>query len=266
MTTDSLDAANLRPLRMGEILDLSLQMTLEIIPQLLVLAFFISVFEQLNLVLPQEYAWTHFGLSLFVFGLPFALTLVVTLAASTRRMNLQPSIWKVLRQFPVWRFIGSIILSFWVALVAAFLMIFLIAPGIVYGMNRLLAVTIYLVEGHSMRESVWRSKFLMTRGRWYSPSSPMMRVSVVMFVLVVILASLSLRYGAEEYFGWGETFSSTGAFIFEVLFGAFAQLLTAFSAIVYVNFYFDLRARYEGLDLLTDLENIDQKLVAAGHA
>lgn len=266
MNQDRSYTRSLRPLRVGELLDLSLVMILHMLPGLLPVVVFIALSEQASVILPQDYAILHVLFAVLSYALPFVLQLVVTMAASSYRIHGSSGIARAFRQFPLRRFVGSICMTIWISIVTVFLCLFLVFPGIIYTVNRMLAVTIYIVEGQSMSDSLWRSKFLMTQGRWYSPSSPIMRVSVVLFVLFVVVSSLSLRYGVTEYFGWGETVSSIGALIIEVIFGAFTQLLTGFAAIVYVNFYYDLRSRYEGLDLLVGLEELEASIPGPVHA
>jgi hypothetical protein len=168
--------------------------------------------------------------------------------------------WEALKGLSVSRLWGLALLYVWLLAMTILGFLCLIIPGVHYSVTRLLAIPIYVIEEGSTRDALWRSRFLMTRGKWYSPASPMMRVSVVMFIILVVVSSLSIGEGARDYFGWGAGVTGVGSLIIGTALSLFTQILTSVSTVVYVTFYFELRARYEGLDLLVDLEALESAL------
>lgn len=148
--------------------------------------------------------------------------------------------------------------NYFFGLLSFFLLILSLIPSLIYYCNRALAPVALLIEDSDIIPSIRRSKLLMTYHphlTWYSPRTPMFRISGLLFVMWIINLLPGVLAGA-----------STGAFTAQLT-GAppgppsmfqfmlvFLSQLVVFSAIslgtlTLVGFYFDLRTRCEGLDL-----------------
>ena len=130
-----------------------------------------------------------------------------------------------------------------------------IIPGLIYMSNRLLAGYVLVLENSTLGEAMRKSKFLMTRGRWYSPRSPYMRLSALMLLTMVFAIGIGALTGGLN----AVNVSAKGGLYVEIsyllTFTALllTELVSIFGYLCFVGFYYDLRARYEGADMMAEV-------------
>jgi hypothetical protein len=147
-----------------------------------------------------------------------------------------------------------------IAIVTGVLAIFFLIPGIIYFVNRILAVYILLMERTSVSDAMKKSKKLMLAEKWYHNGSPWMRVSGLMFLIMVVSAFASVpTIGATVLVTQGADMM-LGLLLAAFFIGSFVQLFVqTFGALAYVGFYCDLLARYEATDILSGIETFSSK-------
>lgn len=144
-------------------------------------------------------------------------------------------------------------LSLWIGILTALYSILLIIPGIVYFLNRYLALVCICFEEVTLTEALERGKFLMSQERWYSLNGAKMRYAsliLVQLVLAIVLTGVIVlldRAVAAYVSGPARSFIHfVASFVIYLLY----QIVYLYGSIAVVGFYFDLRARYEALDLI----------------
>ena len=142
------------------------------------------------------------------------------------------------------------VLLFWMTLITFCGLLLLIIPGLLYATNRFLAPYVLVMKDVSIETALRQSKYLMTRGSWYSLRGPYMRLGAIVSVTVIVgvLAGiLALLVGLSSSFGWLDN-----AYQPLLAFGvALTQyLVQAFGVLAYLGFYYDLSVRYEAKDIL----------------
>lgn len=141
------------------------------------------------------------------------------------------------------------------------LCLLLIIPGLIYGMNRILAVYELVLEKRTIQQSLGESKFLMTHHPgipWYSFRTPIMRASGMLFITMLVSVPPGILIGGTIAFQKISTaldlvfdFASLGLLFFSHF---LTFLCTLFSTIAMVGLYYDLRARAYGTDIRAALE------------
>ncbi|RMG42318.1 MAG: hypothetical protein D6719_06700 [Candidatus Dadabacteria bacterium] len=133
-------------------------------------------------------------------------------------------------------------------------------PAIIYFVNRVLAYYALVADDLSISEALKKSKFLMTRGSWYKLSSPVMRISGLYIVIIIISFITGGVFGAGALLSVLWKTSMTASVIILLAIGQVINIIfQMYSVIVLTGFYYDLRARYEGMDLLETLSRIEAK-------
>jgi hypothetical protein len=141
----------------------------------------------------------------------------------------------------------------WIGFFGMLRLVLLVYPAFNYWLNYALTPYLILVEGMQRKSAMERSRYLMTREPWYSLTGAKMRYSGI--VVVSSLLSFSVGFLGVEGVSLSEDI--------EVLWVRLALMfstatLSAFlvwgtrvySQVLLVGFYNDLRARYEGADLI----------------
>ncbi len=247
----------LAPMSIGKIMDRALRLTPVVFGQLF---FFYALYSAVTVAMSLPFITNNPGATIgvlvlgFIFGVMayFALMYVSAAYWLGGTMTTSQAISKIS---------GSIILRcLWLFIVTGFIaflgFLLFIIPGVIYSINRCLAPYILIVEDTSVDEAIKKSKYLMTRGKWYSLSGPYMRVTAIFIVVFVIsLTASGIQIGAAAVLAGSEFASKLSAII-----NFAAQLLQHFAGTVnclcYVGLFYDLCARYEGSDLGADLDKL----------
>jgi hypothetical protein len=151
------------------------------------------------------------------------------------------------------RSLGSLVgLELLMVLGASLGLVFCFAPGVWLWTSWIVATPVLLVEGLKGTHALQRS-FSLVKNRWWPT-----------FAVVLVAALLAGAVGSALSFALvGVIFAtrdtnSTAYIISSGAIAAIASLITTpFVAAAYVITYFDLRVRYEGLDLQMVLANLD---------
>jgi len=251
LPTASEDAA-MMPRRVGEILDHGFTVLRSTLPRLAIVLVLFAAFDTAEVLF-----WTGggavklLGILLNIAQWVVSLSYVFLLGAEWqgRPISLGQALNKTTFSFIV----KSMTLSLRVGLMSALYGMLLLIPGIVYFLNRVLAFTCIYFEEVSVPEALDRSKFLMTQEKWYSLSGAKMRYGSLILVSIVLNLAISgmtaLFLGAVDAYVGGPIsgpLSYASLFVNHFL----TQLLYLYAGIVGVGFYFDLRTRYEALDLI----------------
>jgi hypothetical protein len=145
-------------------------------------------------------------------------------------------------------------LSIVVAWGTIFGFILLIIPGIIFALNRILAFYVLVNESTTTGDAMKRSKKLMSAEPWYTSSGPKMRVSAIMILgfILAIFPQIGLQVLVLGIAGLSPVLNAGLFFCGTVL----AAIVKIFNMLCYTGFYFDLRARYEALDLMGELDQL----------
>jgi hypothetical protein len=148
-------------------------------------------------------------------------------------------------------------LFIWVGFFTFLWSMLLIIPGLIYMFNRALSFYILVIDDTGVLESVDKSKFLMTRERWWKRRSPALRLSGIFLVhFLVSLVFNFLSQGAGHLFAQPGDLTSTVALSVQ-FFSTFASYFAGlFAGISMIGFYYDLCTRYEGADILSSIEEL----------
>lgn len=239
------------PMRVGEILDRSFRLVVPLTKSIFPALLFLASLHTFSLYMRADLNYFAWLLGEIIGWLgDYYIGLLVTILAADVWLEREPAFPRAAQKLTIGLIFRSFVCSMQFAFMTAFFTFLFIIPGIIYACNRILAMTILLVENVQVPRAMKWSKRLMKRGRWYSFKSPAMRVTGVLlvnFLAVGFLVTLdSGRLAAEDVLGV-QTMSWV---IVTTLSGVLARVGTAFSALSLVGFYYDLRSRYEGADLL----------------
>ena len=136
----------------------------------------------------------------------------------------------------------------WISILQAALLLLaflaLVVPGIWLTFAWIVAIPALLLEGHKGRKALGRS-FRLVRGRWW----PTFGVMLVAYLLVGVVSFLSgVVLGLVSFTSIGDNLLATVAAVTAA--NSFAYLIaTPFAAAIVVLVFFDLRVRKEGLDI-----------------
>ena len=160
-------------------------------------------------------------------------------------------------QLRIGRVIDLCLMTLFIGFITLLFMVPLIIPGLIYATNRCLAVNIFLVENCTSSEAIKKSKYLMTREKWYSLSGAYVRFSGLCLVVIVIyfITAEGTTLLGEIDLGTqiGNKLILVAIVFIQKVFTAVTQL---YSALAYIGFYYDLRSRYEGADILAELNEL----------
>ena len=244
----------LPPLSIGELLDRALQLLKPAVLRTWVLILLAALLNVGTFVL-QAYNYESISLlpAIASFVIYIYLFFVSVYMASALWCGSDASLHRARSRIHwrrIFRFFG---LSLWMSFIAMLGFLLLIIPGVVYLMNRCLAVYVLLLEQPAVFQSLRKSKLLMTRAPWYALSGPLMRVFGLSIVLWTMLAFSMILQGIFQLVAYaGGVYFAAGVGV-QLVTGVIAGAIQIFSQIAYVGFYYDLRARYEGSDLLAQL-------------
>ncbi len=244
----------LSPLSLGELLDRALRQIMPIFGKMWIL-FVILALINVGMQVLQGYGQQYFFWSVWVvlFLYSIYLGLIAAFLASAHWCGTDTLLKRALRRLRIWQIVQLVGLFIWVSVATFVGLLLFVIPGLVYAMNRCLVVYVLLIERTTVFGALRKSKFLMTRTKWYSLSGPMMRIfglSAVLWTMIIALAvieglSATLTLLDGIYFSSGLV-----VLFFSSLIGGALQI---FTQAAYVGFYYDLRTRYEGTDLMAQL-------------
>jgi len=134
--------------------------------------------------------------------------------------------------------------------------------AIAYLLNRTLSSYPLLLENLSIKQALQRSKSLMTfypNMNWYSFGTPTMRLSGILLVTTTLGTIPAMVFGASSTFSsidFRSTLINAAALILLFIGRFFILVFGSFTSMVMVSFYYDLRARTEGFDILQELQQL----------
>jgi len=259
----------LRPLRIGEILDVTIKLYLRNARTLLLLVLVIAGPLHLLAVLiglstaPADRAgFGAFGQSssspsihrlsassvtgqILVVLLDFVVSTLATAvcfkavsdAYLGERPAVGPSLRFVGRRLPA---VAWVTLLFYVGLIPAFILLFV--PGIWLGIAWIVAVPALLLEGCRGSKALRRS-FRLVRGRWW----PTFGALAVGYVLASVVSAILVEVLILP-FGFSAT-TDAAVIANELAMAVAAVLVTPFTAALTAVIYYDLRVRKEGFDV-----------------
>lgn len=249
------------PKSIGKILDGGLKFLPILAKQLLLLLVIVTVLQTLqNLqrIFPGGAYTDIIVIASFIIAIPFYLYLYFAqiLLASNAWLGKEVSLQAIKKRIKfslVWRLL---LLTLRIMLITALGLLLLVIPGIVYAINRILSYYVLIIEDCSVSEALNKSKFLMTQGRWYQLSSPPMRITGLYLIVMMISLIASLFVGGGAAMGLLGFASILSTAILAI--GVFiANVAGIFNFLCMVGFYHDLCARYEGADLISQIENLE---------
>lgn len=256
----------LRPLSLGEILDVAIQLYRRFFRSLVLAAAVVtvpvSVLQALvRLSLPSSgsnlvpgsqpaghavqgaAAWAGVGAFFITAVLGFVASTLATAtnlkAVSDGYLGGEPT-WRDSLAFATRR-LGSLV---WLAVLTAVLLTFafvaLVVPGVYFYGAWLVAVPVLLLEGTSGRKALKRSRQLI-RGRWWITAATFL----VAMLLRTIISGVPGGVVVAISFASGTASTVVGL----VVSGILSVVLTPFTAAVTAVIYYDLRVRKEGFDI-----------------
>jgi len=264
------DAPALRPLAVGEVLDVAIKIyrahfltlvktVLVVVAPLQVLTVLVQVSsrpspEQLTTVGPNGQPQVHFGAfrtviagTFVVVVLSFAVSQLAAAASfkavSTAYLGETPS-WRASLRFAVSKLHSLLWLALMSITLAVLALFLCIVPGVYLWGSWLVASPVLLFEGVRGRRALGRSRMLV-RGRWWPTVAAtlvgLILASVVTGVVTALVAGISLSGGGSD---------TVAKDALRVVAGSIGSAVTTpFTAAVVAVIYFDLRVRKEGFDL-----------------
>jgi hypothetical protein len=267
------EAPTLRPLRVGEILDvciniftrnfltfLRILLVLVIPVQLVSVVVLVSTVNDPDLLprfgstttssngtISQDDFWAYFGGQMVIVVLTLVLTAIATAACfkavSDAYLGTRPE-WRSSLRFAVRRFHSVLWVTIMAGLLAGLGLIALIAPGVWLFFAWSMAVPALLFEGLKGRRALGRS-FRLVRGRWWKTAGTLVAAYIIAALIGGILQSV---VSALVLTGAGD--SVLGVAVVNAVAGGIGQIFTTpFPAAVAAVVYYDLRVRKEGFDL-----------------
>ena len=247
------------PLRIGVILDQSIRLFPKLMRNIWFYYLALAVFPAVQQIPIVSYNWV-LSLSLsFVFLLAsYPLSILVTFISAAVWVNEPLDIKTAWKRVTFNMLFKTVVLSTIIATLSFFGLLLFVIPGIVYYMNRILAINIMVLEGRSVGFSLRKSRHLMTREKWWKSSSPLVRVNGLLLFFLITYTFVSLISGAVSALTMQESFpfSQSVVFLFQYGLGLISMLIPLLNQLCFVGFYFDLRSRYEALDLFSELEKV----------
>lgn len=250
------DGSAMPPKRLGEILDHGFTVLKRSLPPLaVVLVLFAAIDTAEPLFWSGDLPAKLLGILLNIIQWFVGLSFVFLLGAEWqgRPISLGQAMKKTTFSFVL----KATALSIVVGIMTALCSILLVIPGIIYFLNRVLAFTCIYFEEVNVAEALSRSKFLMTQEKWYSLKGPKMRY--LGLILVTIILSVVVGGGGALFMGAADAyisapFSTPVIYATQFTGALLLHILSLYTWTVAVGFYFDLRARYEALDLMESPE------------
>lgn len=244
--------SQLMPRSIGEILDHGFTVARRVAAQLLPLFVLLAAVDAIPATWEENLALKglHFISGLGGWLLSLAYIFIIGAEWRGKQMTLSQAFRKTSFSFIV----KLTAFSVRVSLVTVFCSIFLIIPGLVYFINRVVAFGSIYFEGATTREALAKSKFLMSQESWYSLKGAKMRYTAV--VVVTLVMSMVVQGVSFLFFGVVDLEKLPTAVVSPLIFtvfvsvGVLTHLIYLYSCVLGVGFYFDLRTRYEAMDLI----------------
>lgn len=249
------------PKSIGKILDGSFKFLPILAKQLLPFILIVTVLQTLQNsrgMFPSEGIASIIVIAAYVIAIPlyFYLYFAQIFLASNAWLGKEVSrqaIKKRIKFSMLWRLL---LLSLRVFVITCLGLLLLIIPGIVYALNRILSYYILIIEDCSVKEALDKSKFLMTQGRWYQLNSPPMRITGLYFIVMLVSLIAGIFVGGGAAMGALGFAGILSTIILAI--GVFVSNVAGiFNFLCMVGFYHDLCARYEGADLMSQIENLE---------
>lgn len=283
MTTPAGEGPQLRPLAIGEILDVAIKIFLSHWRTLLMAALVVVVPVQIVItILTADYAVQSFDFSadgsktpaetleelneylggLAISGILQACAVVLASAACFRAIAQaylgEPADWRSSLAYAVRRMPQLLLITVLYVLGWVIGAIFFIVPGVWLYVAWAFGLPVLLVEGIRGRKALGRS-FTLVKGRWW----PTFGVLLLGFVLALVVSTV-----IQGVFLLG-MFADADNDIFVLVVSAIAgtvglAITTPFQAALLAVVYFDLRVRKEGFDLQLLAERIGAGVPAGG--
>lgn len=257
--------ANMEPMKLGELLDRSIRLSPAVYKRLFLLFFVVAALSVVG-QLPQLDGSENPVLAILAAGSVLVSSLmgfyvmIVSVFLSAEYWLGNTSITREeVKQKATFKLALRILGLFFVVTAGTiFWSLFFLIPGIIYMIRRILALYILVYEDLTVKESIAKSKEIMKLGKWYKSTSPIFRVSVIgllsmFFAFVATAGVLGVMYleASSSNLGLATTF------FLMLIATLLQQLFGVFSYVAYAGVYFDARARFEGSDILADLEPED---------
>lgn len=249
------------PKSIGKILDVSFKFLPTMVKQVLLLVVLISAFQTIQNSETLILLTGGIGYLIAVIGSSlgsFYLFVVQAIIASDAWLGKEISFSNAKQRIRVATFFKIIALSLRITVITLLGLLLLVIPGIVYAVNRVLSYYILLIEDCTISEALEKSKFLMTQGKWYRFDSPVMRITGLWLILIIIAIGGGVLVGAGSALPHFASVSGAIATLVIALGCLVTNVVTVYNATCFVGFYHDLRARYEGADLLTSIEKLEE--------
>ena len=263
---------NLRPMRIGEIIDRGIALVPRLVgePSILILLILSAAVaagaNHLQLGFQQNVELGRKIVLILSWIFLFLISIVVSQCFTALTVIKGSALWigdSKAVQIPtdnftprtLFRLVG---LNFYIAFMSILLVFLFVIPSLIYYFNRALAPVVLLVEDLEIKEAVKKSMRLMTYHpdiKWYSSRTPMMRISGLLFVMWIInllpgvLAGASTGAFTAEFSGQAPGPPTGFQFLLVFLSQLVVYSAVSLGTLTLVGFYFDLRLRCEGFDL-----------------
>jgi hypothetical protein len=267
-----INATELRPRRVGEIIDRGIDLLPKLVlePAILILLVLSSAMSSaayyLQSTLQQGGELSRLILLILAYLSIIFLSIVVNQCFTALTVLKSGKLWlgdsrsfavatETINPSTLFKLIG---LNIKIALVSFLLVFLLVIPSLIYYFNRALAPVILLIEDTTISTALKKSMRLMTyhpEYSWYSSRTPMMRISGLLFVMWIInllpgvLAGASTGALTQQITGSPPPPPNVTQAALVFLSHLFVFSAVALGTLTLVGFYFDLRSRCEGLDL-----------------
>lgn len=254
-TSDNWQPTPLEPLTIAQILDRSFRLAPKVFDKLIIPFALLAGLETAQL-LPAVAATVHaqglMKVAVAVLNVYIAL-LVMILSANLWR-GAQVSIQQVREQITFGFAVRFFLLGVRIVLATILGLLLLVVPGLIYSINRLLAPYIYVLERTTAKEALAKSKRLMQSAPVLFLTGRLLAILLVMSL--VTAAAAAAMIAGTQIAGLSEVSRKIAALI-----NFFAFMLSGFGDVIkylcYTGLYFDFLARFEGADLLEQIERLD---------
>ncbi len=254
----------LEPMKLGELLDRSLRLSPLVFKRLFLLFFIVATLSVVA-QLPQFQDSETVSMQLLASSsalvsslMGFYLMLVAVLLSAEYWLGNKEVTREEVKERVTIKLAARVFgLTIVVSFGTLFWLLFLVIPGIIYMLRRVLAFYILIVEDMTVKESIQKSKQIMKMGKWYKSNSPIFRISVIGLLSMILGMIAAAGIVGGVYIGASSSELGLATFTVVLLATLLQQLFGVFTYVAYAGVYFDARARFEGSDILADLEPED---------
>jgi len=259
-------------MRIGEIMDRTFQLLPQLIKPLLGISLAIAVLATLSTYLNFELQQGSNIIHTLLLFLPTSiLQWILTYYFMLLATFLSDSLWisgsadsaNCRAKVTFGKMITAFLLQAAIILAGMAWMLLFIIPGLIYFVNRIPAINIYLLENLSFRESLRKSKMLMTHCPgipWYSFRTPMMRISAILLVSMVLNLMPAMISGSNVFFNTLQgklTTFNTLDYVINFVASFLTMVFSTFGYLAGVGFYYDIRTRAQGIDLKHEIASLN---------